>query len=316
MQPSPRPDLPPLRTQLIFNPVSGAPGSSPGQLLAILTEMQAWNMIPEVLLVDPNIDLAGPVRDALRRGIRMFVVSGGDGTVDTVAGVLIGTRATLGVIPTGTRNNVALSLRIPGDIPSAVALLRTGLRTKIDVGVAACGDIRRHFLEACSVGLLSALFPAADDIQHGNLARVGDLLSALVASPIAEIDLLLDRRHAVRAQAHIVLIGNMPYVGPNYQIAASLDAHTDGLLDVLVFAELSKLELIGNVVPFTGAGLDDPRIQRYLVRQLRVLTNPEMPVLVDGFTLGEGPLHVSIHPRSLAVIAGLPTPEPPAEAAA
>lgn len=311
----PRPDLPPVRVQLIFNPVSGASGNAPAQLMAILTEMQAWNMIPEVLLVDPNVELAGPVHDALRRGIRMFVVCGGDGTVDTVAGALAGTRATLGVIPTGTRNNVALSLHIPGDIPSAVALLRTGLRTRVDLGQATCGAIRRYFLEACSVGLLSALFPAADDIQHGNLARVGDLLSTLVNFPTAEMHLVLDRRQEVHALAHIVLIGNMPYVGPNYQITSSLDSHTDGLLEVLVFANLSKLDLIGNVVPFTGAGLEDPRIQRYLVRQIRINTTPPMPVLIDGFPLGEGPLQVSIHPRSLAVIAGRPVPEPLTEAA-
>lgn len=315
MEQSP-PDLPPLRAQLVFNPISGAPGTSPAQLLSILTEMQAWNMIPEVHLVDPDTDLTQAVRDGLRRGIRLFVASGGDGTVDTVAGALAGTRATLGIVPTGTRNNVALSLHIPADIPSAVALLRTGLRTKVDVGLAVCGEVRRYFLEACSVGLLSALFPAADEIQHGNLARVGDLLTTLVNFPIAEMRLALDRRKEISTQAHIALIGNMPYIGPNYQITTSLDSHKDGLLEVLVFGNLSKLELIGNVVPFTGAGMDDPRIQRYLVRQVRINTTPPMPVLVDGFPLGEGPLQVSVHPRSLAVIAGPPIPERIPEAAA
>ena len=69
----------------------------------------------------------------------MFVVCGGDGTILAVAEALIGTRATLGIIPTGTQNDVALSLGIPADVPAAIALLRTGRRIKVDVGLAASG---------------------------------------------------------------------------------------------------------------------------------------------------------------------------------
>ena len=40
---------------------------------------------------------------------------------------------------------------------AAAALVRTGRRLKIDVGLADNGQEKRIFLEACSVGLLSAL---------------------------------------------------------------------------------------------------------------------------------------------------------------
>jgi len=77
---------------------------------------------------------------------------------------LAGVHATLGVIPIGTQNNTALSLGIPTDIPAAVAILRTGRRIKVDVGMATCGNISTSFLEVCSVGLVSTLFPSADDV--------------------------------------------------------------------------------------------------------------------------------------------------------
>lgn len=299
----------PKRAKLIFNPASGAAKESPVMLIDVITQMQAWKLVPEVYLVEPLSDLSQVVRDALQRGIRLFVVCGGDGTIDAVAGALVGTRATLGIIPTGTQNNVALSLGIPADIAAAVAILRTGRRIKVDVGVAVCGETRRPFLEICSVGLLSALFPAADDIQHGNLARIGDFLSTLVSSPPAEIHLTLDDKQEIHTVGHVVLVSNMPYTGPHYRVA-SATSFADGLLDLLLFADLSKLALLGHAVQeVTMAGRDDPHIQRYRVRRVHIETLPAMPVIVDGVPLEERPLQIDVRRRALAVMAGDPAPE-------
>src|SRR5512141_2351885 len=93
--------------KLIFNPGSGASGESPVQLLDVIRELQDWKFVPEAFLVEPGCDLPGVVREALERGIRMFVVCGGDGTISATARTLAGTNATLGIIPTGTQNNTA-----------------------------------------------------------------------------------------------------------------------------------------------------------------------------------------------------------------
>jgi len=297
----------PMRAKLIFNPGSGAAGESPVQLMDVISAMQAWKLVPEAFLVEPGCDLPAVVQNALEDGIRMFVVCGGDGTIDVMAGALAGTQATLGIIPTGTQNNVALSLGIPADIPAAIAILRTGRRIKVDMGLAECGEIKRSFLEVCSVGLLSALFPAADDIQHGDLRRVGDLLATLVASPPAEMHLVLDDKQEINTMCHVVLVSNMPYIGPHFQVGthASID---DGLLDVLLFADLSKMDLLGYAVQVAraGDGPEDERIQHYHVRRVEVDTNPAMPVMADGLSLGEGPLRIRVQRHALAVMVGEP----------
>jgi diacylglycerol kinase (ATP) len=268
----------PLRAKLIFNPLSGAPGESPGQLMAIVEALQALQIIPEVFLVKPGCDLTTTVKEAQRRGMGLFVVCGGDGTIDTVAAALSGSRAVLGIIPTGIQNNVALGLGIPADISGAAALLRKGNRIKVDIGVATCGKVQRPFLEVCSVGLLSALFPAADDIQHGNLARLGDFLATLVAAPPGEIHLVLDRHHEINTQGHVVIISNMPFTGPHFPVGPS-GAHQDGLLDLMVFANLTKLDLLGFAVQMAGGVTDDPRIQRYTARRVEIDTRPPLAVV-------------------------------------
>jgi diacylglycerol kinase family enzyme len=302
-----------MRAKLIFNPGSGAVGESPVQLMDVISAMQAWKLVPEAFLVEPGCDLPAVVQNALENGIRMFVVCGGDGTIDVIAGALAGTNATLGIIPTGTQNNVALSLGIPADIPAAIAILRTGRRIKVDLGLAECGEIKRSFLEVCSVGLLAALFPAADDIQHGNLTRIGDFLAALVASPPAEMHLILDGKQEINTMCHVVLVSNMTYIGPHFQVGAPASMR-DGVLDVLLFADLSKMDLLGYAVQVAraDAGPEDERIQHYHLRRLDVNTNPAMPVMADGLALGAGPLRISVQRHALAVMVAESVPaEPP-----
>ena len=299
---------PASQLKLIFNPFSGVAGKSPAQLMEIIKELQAAGLVPEIYLVNPDENLSQVVEEALQRGVNTFVVCGGDGTVDIVASALAGKHATLGIIPTGTQNNVALSLGIPlANIPAAVELLTTGKRIKVDVGVATCGDSKRYFLEVCSVGLLSALFPAADEIQHGNLVRIGDLLSTLVTFPPAQLRLTLDHQDEIVTQGHVVLVGNMPYIGPHFRMdpATQMD---DGLLEVLIFANLTKLDLIGSAVQIAGGGpeggLQDTRVKRYHVRRATIESTPAMPVLVDGVAMGEGAVSIGVNRHALQVITG------------
>ena len=292
------------RTMLIFNPSAGATRESPVQIVDVIHEMQTWKLVPETYLVEPGWDLPNAVQEALTRGFRMFVVCGGDGTISAVARTLAGTRATLGIIPIGTQNNTALSLGIPSNIPDAIAILRTGKRIKVDVGMATCGNVKMVFLEVCSVGLISTLFPSADDIQHGNLARVGEFLTTLAGSPPAEIKLILDGGKEIHNLGHVLLVSNMPYIGLHYQLGAAA-SFKDGLLDVSFFAELSKLDLLGYV--FQGVGIDkpeDPRIQHFQVHKVDIRTNPSMPVMVDGTAIGEGQVSIEIRRHALAVMVG------------
>jgi len=70
----------------------------------------------------------------------------------------------------------------------------------------------------------------------------------------------------------------------------------DGLMDVLLFADLSKMDLRSYAVQAArvGGGLEDERLQHYHVRRMDIDTSPVVPLLADGLALGEGPLHISV----------------------
>lgn len=293
----------PLRAKLIFNAGSGRPEDSPQQLATILSEMQDHQILPEVYSVRPESRLEAVVDSAIKAGIKLIVVAGGDGTIDCVAGPMVGKDATLGIIPTGTRNNVAFNLGIPGDIAGSVALLRHGRRLKLDVGRVHCGHSRHWFLEAAALGLLSDLYPMADDIQHGDLAQIGGLLSTLISATPSRLRMSLDGHRHLDTTAHMMLITNMPFLGPHFQISPNV-SFKDGRLDVFTFSDMGKLSMLSYAMLSRGGLVEDAGIQHYRARHLRVVSNPPMPVLADGIQLGLGSLSVHVHPRALTVMAG------------
>jgi diacylglycerol kinase family enzyme len=265
--------------------------------------MQDQQILPEVYTVRPDSQLETVVHNAIKTGIKLIVVAGGDGTIDSIVGAMVGKDATLGIIPIGTRNNVAFNLGITGDIASSVALLRKGRRLKIDVGRVHCGHSRHWFLEATALGLISDLYPAADDIQHGNLTMIGELLSTLVSAIPSRLRMVHDGHKQLIPSAHMMVVTNMPYLGPHFQISPNV-SFRDGRLDVFTFPEVSKLNMISYAMLSQIGLMEDIGIKHYRVKHVSISSTPHMPILADGITLGEGSLSVHIHPRTLAVMAG------------
>lgn len=292
------------RVKLIFNPSSGKSRESPVQLMDVIKEMQRFMLVPEPFLIEPGCNLDKVVEESAAKGIRMIVACGGDGTISSVARSIINTSAgvTMGIIPTGTRNNVALSIGIPTDIAEAIALLRTGRPLKIDFGFCTCNEVKTPFIEVCSVGLFSKLFSAGDDIQHGKIMRVGDFIETFLTTPPSDIRLLLDDKHEINQSGHVVMISNTPFVGVNNQVSP-LNSYRDGYLDVHFLADQSKLGLIGHVLKeSTIYKQEDPRIQHYRVRKVAIATQPAMPIMADSVTIGEGSVLIEVQKHALTVI--------------
>jgi len=293
----------PIRAKLIFNTIAGQPQQSPHQLTELLTELQKQHIMPEVFIVQPDSRVESVVRRAIKDGTKLIVVAGGDGTVESVASAMVGAPVRLGIIPTGTHNNMALNLGIPSNIPEAVNLLRTGTPVKIDAGELTIGRARRWFVEVLTLGLWSDLISAAGENQHGDISKVGELFSTLVASSPFNVRLLLDGHEKVEAAAHVVLVANMPYIGPNVQVDPQV-SFKDGLLDVFLFSDMSKLNLISYALRYIGGGSENGAIPHYRAKRLAIASTPPAAIMADGVTLGAGPLKVKLHRRALTIMAG------------
>jgi diacylglycerol kinase family enzyme len=73
------------------------------------------------------------MRLACETGATLLIVAGGDGTIACAAQEAYAAGITLGILPLGTMNVLAVDLGIPvGDLTAAVALLRDGVAREID----------------------------------------------------------------------------------------------------------------------------------------------------------------------------------------
>lgn len=300
--------LRPLRAKLIFNMQSGQQQSSPGQLAEIILEMERHEIIPEVYIVrqDRPVEyVRRVVRDALRAGIRLIVASGGDGTVESVVSTLIDTPGVLGVIPTGTRNNIAFNLGIPADIPGAVALLREGVRRRVDAGLVRSGRARHWFIEAASFGVISDLFPYADNLQKGDVSQLPSLVSTIVASAPADLQVQVDGRRVRNTQGLMALVTNMAYVGPHMQLSPRVSC-TDGRLDIFLFPEMTQIDLLIKYAgrAANGNNVEDPQIKHLRGKEIAIRSTPPMPILADSEAIGQGPAVVTAQPGAFIALTG------------
>src|SRR3569833_75836 len=66
--------------------------------------------------------------------VDMIIIAGGDGTLNAAAGAVCKVRRSMGIIPTGTANDLARTLHIPTDVDKAIEIIADGNTRAIDLG--------------------------------------------------------------------------------------------------------------------------------------------------------------------------------------
>lgn len=128
------PPPPPKRAAIIVNPTKVA---SMDDLRRVSREVCLRNEWAEPLVLETTVDDPGfgQARQALDAGVDLVSVLGGDGTVRTVAQVLVGGSTPLGLLASGTGNLLARNLDLPyADVEHALDTAINGRNRRIDVG--------------------------------------------------------------------------------------------------------------------------------------------------------------------------------------
>jgi diacylglycerol kinase family enzyme len=112
-----------IRAKLIANPGAGKPEETPKQLEQAARFLQQHGIEVNVALAKPKEEATPLAKQAVKDGYDMVIAMGGDGTLEAVLRGMVGRKTPMGIIPTGTQNNIAKSLGIPLDLEEACALI-------------------------------------------------------------------------------------------------------------------------------------------------------------------------------------------------
>lgn len=239
-------------------------------------------------------------RHAVQEGYSRVVAAGGDGTINEVVNGIAESDATLGLLPLGTMNVFASELGLPThDLKRCWQIVETGKTREVDLATAN----RKYFIQLAGVGLDAQVVKETSGDFKRNFGPLSYVISAAQIAARVPPRLRIESEDAVTEEGSFVLVGNGRLYGGPFPFfkKALID---DGLLDVLVFKRLNYLEIIRYLQDVIfHSEITSPEVEYFQTKALRVTSEAEVPVELDGELLGNCPVEFTVRDRALRVLA-------------
>ena len=251
-------------------------------------------------------------REAVKKNINTIVAVGGDGTVNEVLNGMVGTDVVLGIIPTGTANDLASYFCLPRNIEAACdVILRRHVHQTDLIRVN-----KRYYITAGGVGFPSLVAGIANEMK--SRSRTGRFLSKLLSTKLYILAVLIailrsnyhhlikisQNGHMINYDVLSLMINNQPFLGKNFLMAPGA-INDDGMFDVCLIvnanSRLYTLWLLLKVL--TGRHIHSPLVRIWRTDALSIETLNPVPFLNDGELLQKSKkFNIGMVPKSLNII--------------
>lgn len=277
---------------LLVNSAARA-GRAASDLPKILDRLAHHGLKPEILEASTPEAVSQAIADSSAERI---LLAGGDGVLHHALPALTGSGRILGLIPAGTGNDAA----------RAWGLLDGNLANQVDRALAepTAIDLISGGPRPVATSVISG-FPAAVNTR-ANAMRLPKGQARYTVATLAELPkmrpqdycLTLDgKEHQLKAA--VVAVANTAYFGAGMAICPEADS-TDGLLDICVVGQVSRLELLRSFTQIrTGSHVDHPKVSMFQATEVTI--KGDGPARGDGETLSELPLTLRSDPGALLV---------------
>jgi YegS/Rv2252/BmrU family lipid kinase len=227
------------------------------------------------------------------------IVGGGDGSMNAAAQVLADTGLPLGVLPMGTANDLARTLKIPVDLDAAAAVICAGLLHKIDLG-----RVNGHyFFNAASIGLgVHVARNLSTEVKQrwGVFGYAHSLIRAVKSFQPFHAEIVCDGRRRMMPTVQIT-VGNGRYYGGGMTVAE--EASIDDELFFLYSIEPAGWWKLARLGPAWRAGRFEEHhpvlVERG--RQIDICTRRSKSVSADGEIVTRTPARFELVPGAIKV---------------
>jgi diacylglycerol kinase family enzyme len=263
-----------------------------------------FDLKPRISVTNRGDDVSAMAAGILAEGHQPIVAGGGDGTVNAVAGKLVGTATALGVLPMGTLNHFAKDVGIPLNLEAAIRNLFTGRLIKVDVGEVN----GRVFVNNSGLGFYPHFVRQREEQERlGHVKRVAFMLAlrALARRYFRlRMKVHMNREEALEHLTPFLFVGNNRYQ------TAGLEMGTRRRLDSgrlwICTAPTNRDRKAGHVALKILMGREND-LELNFVEAEEIWVEPgtaRVNVSTDGeVSIMDAPLHYRIRPLALSVIA-------------
>ena len=291
------------KVALIVNPVAGG-GRGARVVGDVVLELRKRGIEPRITVSVSPDEPPGAARRAANDGADVVIAVGGDGHAAAVASGLIGSRTPMAILPAGSANDLARTLRLPiKDIPGAVEAALKGATRRIDTIRVTNADGQRHFLNVVGTGFDAEVAAAADRItvMRGAGRYVLAILRVLPRFTATTLRLTIDGEPRTE-RAMMIAIANGPAYGGGMRVApaARLDS---GRLEICIVGEVTKPEFL-KAFPrvFRGTHVTHPAVTMLSGKRIEIEADRALDLIGDGERAGRLPASVELHPQSLSIV--------------
>jgi diacylglycerol kinase family enzyme len=275
------------------------------------SKLDAAGLDAELVLAKDGEEMIATAKRALEKGAQMVAAGGGDGTINAVGSVMVGSGVPFGVLPLGTLNHFAKDLGVPLELDAAVRNLAEGVPRRVDVGEVN----GRIFLNNSSLGLYPDIVRDRER-QQRRLGRgkwpaaMWATLAALRRYPFLSMRLTVKGQTLAR-RTPFVFIGNNRYKMEGLSIGER-DCLDDGLLSLYVAQHPTRLGLLRFAFDALRGKLGSERDFDVLeAAAFEIETHRHrLHVATDGeVTMMDAPLRYRVRPGALTVLVPAETME-------
>lgn len=298
---------PEIRVFVVLNPVAGT--SDPEtvkQAIALYCQDHHWQC--DIHETQPDEDLQGLVKGALRNGVDMVIAAGGDGTVSQVVSGMLNSQVPMGILPAGTGNVLARNLTIPLDLRSALGVL--GSEHSVQEMDVMEVNQKECFVLNVSVGISSLVMRNTvreEKRRFGFLAYIWHAIDSILHTDMHRFRLRIDGR-SIRVVASELMIANSKFMGLQPQMGNVDIQPDDGQLDIFIVRTQAFRDYLNIFAAFLLRRKEeyDPKLYYLQSREvIEIQTERPLPAQADGEEVGTTPLAIRLIPRGLRVVVPL-----------
>ncbi len=266
---------------LVYNPLSGQRGI-PYKLDYIISRFMNMGVLIQPFRtydVDENM-LLNVLKDG---NYSCIVISGGDGTINTVVNVMLKRKINLpiGIIPSGTCNDFARCLRIPSKLDKCLDIILEGNTIEIDTGVV---NGERYFLNSCAGGILvDVSFSTSGELKKniGPLAYYLKALGEMANIKPFRLKLTANGQVIDEDALRFIILNGRHAAGLN-NIAGTADL-TDGFMDIIIIKNCWHIDIAGILLKFLANDLLNHKSIIHLKAKSCIIEgNSDVALTLDG----------------------------------